>query len=123
MFLVVCSVGSECISNSRHPRAVIDATDVILTPETLAPAAERDARDERGEGGGWQVQPRRSAPGQGGHRGVLWREKEPQMASRGSRMGESEYFFSLFLNTLNNLSPFNRTILRKSHFNPIIYLF
>ena len=35
-------------------------------------------------------------------------------------MGESEYFFSLFLNTLNNLSVFNKIILRKSHFLPVI---
>jgi len=38
-------------------------------------------------------------------------------------MGESEYFFSLFLNTLNNLSAFNKIILRKSHFHPVINLF
>jgi len=51
IFLVVCSECTVCISNSRHSRAVIDATDVILMPETLAPAAERDARDEKGEAG------------------------------------------------------------------------
>jgi hypothetical protein len=122
MFLVVCSVCSVCISNGRHPRAVIDATDVILPPETLAPAAERHARDERGEAGAAEtVLPR---PGQGGHRGVLWRESlKWRVEDRGSWMGESEYFFSLFLNTLNNLSAFNKIILRKSHFHPVINLF
>jgi len=69
----VCSV---CISNGRHPRAVIDATDVILPPETLAPAAERHARDERGEAGAAEtVRPRA-----GRASGSFVEGEEPQMA-------------------------------------------
>jgi hypothetical protein len=76
MFLVVCSV---CISNSRHPRAVIDATEPILAPETLAPAAKRDARDEKGEASAAEtVRPRAS--------GSFVEGERASMTGRGSRI-------------------------------------
>ena len=37
----------ECISNGRPPRAVIDATNVILTPETLVPASSTGSERRR----------------------------------------------------------------------------
>jgi hypothetical protein len=93
MFLVVCSV---CISNGRHPRAVIDAADVILTPETLAPAAERTRETKGGRreaGAAETVRPRagRASIGEfcGGRKSLKWRVEDRGWV----RVNASFYYF------------------------------
>lgn len=102
----------------QHPRAVIDATEAILTAETLAPAARRShhgTREEKGEG---RLNRGREGLGQGsGHRGVFggmesltgdeaWVERRLHLAYNSD-------------GTSTDLS-FAETLSRSIHFHPII---